>query len=161
MTGKKSGILLGILGIMLIPGIICRILSYNTPSTLGAIILGVSGIIVECLLYYVWTLQGNWVLRGSSILLIIGTICNSTVTAVNGGWMPLLQGVRAKPGSPMSPPYYDIVYGGNLLFLADVLPFGFSIGDLFLIGGLALLGVGMGLLFFNRLKEKEASYAIG
>ena len=84
-------------------------------------------------------------------MLVTGLLMNACVTELNGGVMPVVGMPAAfQPAGPI----WTGDRGGHLLFIADHASiFYFSIGDIILCGGFAILAT----CWLNSLKTKRAA----
>jgi len=103
------------------------------------------------IIVYVAHLAKSRVMIAGAWLFLCGFFSNTLVMALNGGCMPV---------SGVSPDelwgYYILTTEtARLVFLSDVIGVGFSVGDIFIVGGLVIVGV-MATRITNKLKVRLA-----
>jgi hypothetical protein len=93
----------------------------------------------------------------SAIATLTGLSCNVAVRQLNGG-MPAnldyaVPSKRAYDILNMPYPKHTSLYDGTQLkFLADILPFSFSVGDVLMLGGLAAMVIIVTISMFGIMK---------
>src|SRR4051812_3815071 len=100
--------------------------------------------------------RDNFIARLGCLMAVAGLVMNACVTQLNGGVMPVVGMPSSfQPAGPLWVP----AAGGHLLFMADhAANFYFSIGDILLRGGFAILATSWLVSRVSGLRENKLRF---